>query len=109
MDDFVSDEYASVSGYSRKTLGFKTMTVSTSNNGQIVFSSAAITYTELAVSAGQTVTHMLFLKDVGGLDSTRPAICILNLVEIGQSFTGTANDVTITPPSGGWFRFANNA
>lgn len=102
----VLDEYGAVSGYARKTLGTKTLTMSSSNNGQAVFSSAAIVYTALAPS--KLVNFMIFYRLVTN-DADSPLLAVLNLADITQTFDGTNNDVTITPPAGGWFRFANNA
>jgi hypothetical protein len=109
-DILTLDEYPSVFGYARKDLGSKTLALSSTNFGQAVFSSAAITYTALAPSGtGLIVSKLVFVKWVTAAADS-PALGVLDLTQPpAQTFAGTNNDVTITPPAGGWFRDAHLA
>lgn len=88
-DNFVSDVVGneiSVSGYSRQSLGTRTVTEDDTNN-RVVLNAATTAFGALA--AGQTINAAIIYRHVGGTDSANPLIGFI--------------DLTNTPTNGGTF------
>jgi hypothetical protein len=83
-------------GYARQTLSGVTVDYNASTD-VVEFSFSAITFSQNA--AGFTnARYLVFYKDVGGADSTRPVFDIQNLTS-DRSVVG--GDLVLTPPAGG--------
>lgn len=96
MNDVVANELSGT-GYSRQTLGSKTVTEDNTNN-RAVFDAADVTFT--GINAG-TAAYVCIFKDNGGADSANEIICILDNVD----YVTNGNNLTVVWSSSGIFYF----
>jgi hypothetical protein len=99
--NFVSDlvpatNEISVSGYSRQTLGSKTVTEVDGGTNQIQFDAADALFSALA--SGQTVGWAFVYKEVT-VDGDSPVICILDLTDTATN----GGDITVQFAAAGVF------
>ena len=88
-------------GYARQTLAGKTVAFDGTATNQVDFSFSNITFTQNAAGFSNG-RYLVFAKDVGGLDSTRPVVAIFD-PSVTVSVVG--GDVIISSPTGGMIQW----
>lgn len=105
---FVSDvtgTNAEVSGgtYARQTLG--SLTCAFGAGDDVDWGFAAITFAQDAGAGPTNCRYAVIYKDVGGADSTRPVICVIDLNATVSLRTG---DLVLTAPAGGLIQWTKS-
>ena len=105
---FVSDvtgTNAEVSGgtYARQTLG--AITLAFGSGDDVDWSFGNVTFAQDAVSGPTDARYAVIYKDVGGADSTRPVICVIDLNGTVSLRTG---DLVLSAPAGGLIQWTRS-